>query len=1001
MKRYIFLIAAAIFSLNTFSISKTEVQDSITSLANSYARIGKVKVSRLRQSGNSIDIYASKQLSGAPFTTERVSQMHRLVSRMTLGHERGKVRIFTDGREIAEYVRGASGSRFTRQAVTPLHTNTSIPYSAPKGLSGRHIAMYGSHGIYYNQSLDLWKWQRAKLLTTVEDVYTTAYTMPFLVPMLENAGAVVLQPRERDTHSEELVVDDADCRSTASWTRTTTDGFGQLSTPLLEKDNPFTMGGYSYIDSKKQNAEPLRYIAAMPTADEYAVYISYKSLPNSTSSAHYRIVHEGIETAYSVNQTMGGSTWIYLGTFRFGSDAARNYVEVSPTTGDGKTVTSDAIKIGGGIGNVARYRSLNIAENVKSSDDEGLKALLEKPLEQYSPADSLRADSVARLSAYTSGYPRWLEGARYFLQYSGIPDSVYNFSNSMNDYTDDYASRGRWANYLAGGSEVFPKGPGLSIPIDLFLAFHSDAGITPNDSVIGTLIIYTDFDDEKKTLYETGASRMAARDYADYVQSQIVDDMRRLYAPEWQRRELRNSSYAESRNPKMPAVLLELLSHQNIADMRYGLDPRVRFSVSRAIYKGMLKFISKQYGTDYAVQPLPVRNFAIRKNGAKLQLSWDEQTDTLEATAQPTYFVVYTRRQGSDWDNGIKVGANSYSFTPEEGVRYDFYVAAGNKGGLSMPSEVLSACLFANSPLVLVVNGFTRLSAPDSYADSVHGGFLPESYGVPYKKDVCYIGSQYEFRRALPWQSDDDTGAGGCYGDQALTTMAGNMFDYPVMHGKVLQKMRISYVSASISSFAQQKEENNISPLAQYDAIDIILGKQKQTTLGTEKLTTDFKTFPEQVQERIIEYTSAGGRLLVSGAYIGGDMKDDKADREFLRRVLHADFASSHATRTGQIQMRSQFFPTQMLQLQTTPDEHLTVSENPDGLQPYGENAKCIARFFDTQVPAGVLWQAGENEKTSDSDSDTNAKTIVFAFPLESVHQFDQLYQQSITFLLD
>jgi len=37
-------------------------------------------------------------------------------------------------------------------------------------------------------------------------------------------------------------------------------------------------------------------------------------------------------------------------------------------------------------------------------------------------------------------------------------------------------------------------------------------------------------------------------------------------------------------------MLLELLSHQNLADMKYGIDPRFKFLVSRAIYKGMLRY---------------------------------------------------------------------------------------------------------------------------------------------------------------------------------------------------------------------------------------------------------------------------------------------------------------------------------------------------------------------------------------------------------------------------
>ena len=66
--------------------------------------------------------------------------------------------------------------------------------------------------------------------------------------------------------------------------------------------------------------------------------------------------------------------------------------------------------------------------------------------------------------------------------------------------------------------------------------------------------------------------------------------------------------------PEVPGMLLELLSHQNLADMRYGLDPNFRFTVSRAIYKGMLKFLAWINDFDYTVQPLPVDGFEVHLN---------------------------------------------------------------------------------------------------------------------------------------------------------------------------------------------------------------------------------------------------------------------------------------------------------------------------------------------------------------------------------------------------
>ena len=161
------------------------------------------------------------------------------------------------------------------------------------------------------------------------------------------------------------------------------------------------------------------------------------------------------------------------------------------------------------------------------------------------------------------------------------------------------------------------------------------------------------------------------------MQTQIVEDMRAVYAPEWTRRQLNNSSYAEARHPKVPAVLLELLSHQNMTDMKYGLDPRVRFTISRAMYKSFLKFIHEQYGTQYIVQPLPVKNMAMNlvSEGAtdskSVKITWAPTNDPLEPTATPTYYIVYTRQNDGDWDNGVRVAGNEYTFTPDKGIRYD------------------------------------------------------------------------------------------------------------------------------------------------------------------------------------------------------------------------------------------------------------------------------------------------------------------------------------------
>jgi hypothetical protein len=142
--------------------------------------------------------------------------------------------------------------------------------------------------------------------------------------------------------------------------------------------------------------------------------------------------------------------------------------------------------------------------------------------------------------------------------------------------------------------------------------------------VIGTLAIYNAQRDEG--LFRDGVSKMASRDLTDLVQSQIVNDIRLLFNENWTRRALWDRQYSEAWRPQVPVMLLELLSHQNLADMRFGMDPRFQFGVSRAIYKGMLRFVAANEGREAIVQPLPPQGMMIEHLGGKrIRISWQPQ----------------------------------------------------------------------------------------------------------------------------------------------------------------------------------------------------------------------------------------------------------------------------------------------------------------------------------------------------------------------------------------
>ena len=127
--------------------------------------------------------------------------------------------------------------------------------------------------------------------------------------------------------------------------------------------------------------------------------------------------------------------------------------------------------------------------------------------------------------------------------------------------------------------------------------------------------------------------------------------------------------------------------------------------------------------------------------------------------------------------------------------------------------------------VLLIVNGFTRVSAPADFvapapADTLLAGFLDdEDHGVPYIQDFSYIGSMKDFNRGEPWHDDDSGGFGDSYGDYETKIIAGNTFNYPSIHGEAALKAGISYVSCGSDAV-----EDSIVDMKIYKSVDLILG---------------------------------------------------------------------------------------------------------------------------------------------------------------------------------
>ncbi len=828
----------------------------------------------------------------------------------------------------------------------PVVQNVSKKIKPVKGLFGKNILLWHSHGWYYNNFEKRWMWQRARLFQTVEDIGPLAFTIPYLIPMLENAGANVFVPRERDFQLNEIIVDndmskkenyvEKSISKDNQWQTSTQTGFALKNKTIKEGENPFRNGTSRFVKSDINPLVTVNWLPDFPEAGEYAVYISYSSSDENVSDARYKVIHSGGETEFIINQKIGGGTWIYLGTFKFDKGKSLQGVLLSNQSKEaGKIISADAVRFGGGVGIVEREGTV-------------------------------------------SNRPKFVEGARYWMQFAGLPDSItYNLNKNSDDYKDDYQARAEYGNFLFGA----PFGPnknhsakGLGIPMDLSLAFHTDAGITRNDTAIGTLMIYTITGLDTQNVFPDGVSRLANRDLADIVQTQIVDDIRKKYDSTWTRRQLMNANYSESARPNFPSMLLELLSHQNFYEMKFALDPRFRFDISRSIYIGMLKFLSAQYGFDYVVQPLPPNHFSanLSLNG-ELTLSWKPQIDESEPTAAAEKYILYTRIDNGGFDNGRIVETNKIKLNDlKSGVIYSYKVTAVNAGGESFPSEILSVCWMKDSPIpILVVNGFDRISAASSFNSNKFSGFTNFiDEGVPDKYDLGFTGTQFNFNPDSKWETDDNPGHGASHSNYESKVIAGNSFDFSYVHGKAIKENGFSFCSASDESVM-----SGVIDLNNYKMVDFIFGEEKKTPGPKYLDKIEFEVFPDLLKQKISDYLNNGGNIFLSGSYIGTDLYSgkDSTQIKFANDVLKFKLKTGHAVKTGGVfSVNSNFMNrSSNFSFNTEFSDKIYKVEAPDELGSV-KDSEVLLRYSENEYSAAVGYK-------------NNYGIVSFGFPFETI----------------
>lgn len=950
------LILLSIFFLYGIVISAQEVEQNVKERLQGFFKeytTNSASIGTCKLDSFSIDfqkkklfVYANERFAYQPIRQETVDHVYRQLSQILPGPVNYfKIELFAGGKKIEElipnlYRKGKKDKERLFSGLeykgAPWVTCTSRSYETSHGLEGKHIALWQSHGKYYINNLNKWAWQRPQLFCTTEDLFTQSFILPYLIPMLEKAGANVFTPRERDTQKHEVIVDNdgtlsgkggqgslyLDVKSKRSrWQQTGQPGFAERKLIYQEGENPFLDGTARFAETEKKKDKAFaEWVPEIPETGEYAVYVSYQTLPNSVSDAKYIVFHNGGVTEFKVNQRIGSGTWVYLGTFMF--DKGRNdygMVVLSNQSKEKGVVCADAVRFGGGMGNIAR-------------------------------------------GGQTSGLPRYMEGARYSAQWAGMPYSVYSGREGNNDMADDINVRSRMINYLAGKSLFNPSEEGLGVPFEMSMALHSDAGFSLKDEVVGSLGIYTtDFNNGQLA---AGTDRYASRDLADILLTQLQQDIRSTFNIDWTRRSMWDRNYSETRLPAIPSVIVELLSHQNFADMRLGHEPSFKFTVGRALYKAILQYVCSQHGKEYVVQPLPVSHFAIRfgKKKNTLELSWKGENDPLEPTARPREYIVYTRIGRGGFDNGVRVNSSSHTVKIEPGIVYSFKVTAVNQGGESFPSEILAASKARHEHTrALIINGFDRISGPAVISTPDAAGFdLAQDPGVPYLYDLSLCGAQQNFSRKEAGKSLGNSG-----NEYEGMKIAGNTFDYTFVHGKAIQAASgYSFVSCS-----DEAVESGAISLETYPIVDYILGLEKESSSDNLPQGIYYKTFSSPMQRALTSYCQSGGSLLVSGAYIGSDMDSSQGNREFTQNILKYRYSGSTQLTGESIRIHGL---ERNFEIPRLPNEQAYPVTSPDCILPMPP-AFPVMTYLPDNNSAAIAYQGNDY------------RTFVMGFPFESI----------------
>jgi hypothetical protein len=520
-------------------------------------------------------------------------------------------------------------------------------------LAGKTIYLSQCHGWYWHDDYEDWYTQRPNLFDTVEDFHNPEGMNQYLMRYVLNAGGRVMTMRESDLNGQMVIVDDTSpgYAESGSWSDSVVAGFAPNQQPYTYDTDPFELGGNRYAETG--GGASTRWTPEIPADGRYNVYVSYSQDSSRAPDAHYVVHHPGGDTDVYVDQRKHGSTWVYVGRFWFeqGTSDSRGSVELlSDSTESGSIVSADAVRFGGGVGDVMR-------------------------------------------GGTTSGFERWEEAAIYYTQFAGAPPSVYDPYGDGDGY--DPSSRSRFADW--------EHEPGEDA---LYFSWHSNAGGGQGTSTY----IYGPCA-PGETCDFTGIEGSDV--FAEYVQDNVVDAITELWQADWSDRGVRHAYFAEvspTSNDEMPAALIELAFHDHEEDTALLKHPQFRRDTSRAMMHAMIDYFAWRDGEQPAYPPEPPTHLRVAADGeGRLRVSWQAPPSGLPLGDAAESYRVYLSLDGRSYDDGWDV--SDTEALVENVTGYDpihVRVTAVNDGGESFPTPTLGAVPTPTQTRILLVDGFDR-----------------------------------------------------------------------------------------------------------------------------------------------------------------------------------------------------------------------------------------------------------------------------------------------------